>query len=78
MVCSVQVPRAMIDPSENGLFDIPDYEHIEDEAFPPMPPPLSPGEGNLEEHAFANGDGNISAHLSGVIFNTSICKCISL
>ncbi|XP_015198550.1 TIMELESS-interacting protein isoform X2 [Lepisosteus oculatus] len=33
----------MIDPLENSLFDLPDYENTEDEAFPPLPPPLSPG-----------------------------------
>ncbi|XP_072258712.1 TIMELESS-interacting protein [Pyxicephalus adspersus] len=33
----------MIDPLENDLFDIPDYEHTEDENFPPLPPPHSPG-----------------------------------
>lgn len=42
----------MSDPPGNGLYDIPDYEHIEDEAFPPLPPPFSPGEGEGEE------DGN--------------------
>lgn len=47
----------MIDPLENGLFDVPDYEHTEDEAFPPFPPPSSPGRGNLEEDAFGNGEG---------------------
>uniref|UniRef100_A0A8B9LMJ2 TIMELESS-interacting protein n=1 Tax=Astyanax mexicanus TaxID=7994 RepID=A0A8B9LMJ2_ASTMX len=46
----------MLDPSENGLFDIPDYDQIEDESFPPLPPPLSPGEGNLEGDPFANGE----------------------
>ncbi|XP_078097280.1 TIMELESS-interacting protein [Mustelus asterias] len=30
--------------SENGLFDIPDYDRLEDEIFPPLPPPLSPGQ----------------------------------
>uniref|UniRef100_A0AAY5KZ57 TIMELESS-interacting protein n=1 Tax=Esox lucius TaxID=8010 RepID=A0AAY5KZ57_ESOLU len=32
----------MFDPMEN---DMPDYDNIEDEAFPPLPPPFSPGEG---------------------------------
>ncbi|CAH2274474.1 TIMELESS-interacting [Pelobates cultripes] len=43
----------MMDPLENDLFDLPDYEHTEDERFPPLPPPLSPGaeNGDLE-----NGD----------------------
>ncbi|XP_010641567.1 TIMELESS-interacting protein [Fukomys damarensis] len=31
----------MIEPQENGLIDLPDYEHIEDETFPPFPPPAS-------------------------------------
>lgn len=47
----------MIDPLENGLFDIPDYEHIEDETFPPFPPPSSPGRRDLGEDAFGNGEG---------------------
>lgn len=49
----------MLDPLENGLFDIPDYENIEDEAFPPLPPPASPG--GLEENdgdPFANGESS--------------------
>ncbi|XP_035191777.1 TIMELESS-interacting protein isoform X1 [Oxyura jamaicensis] len=33
----------MIDPLENNLFDLPDYENTEDEKFPPLPPPASPG-----------------------------------
>lgn len=44
----------MLDPLENGLFDIPDYEHIEDERFPP---PSSPGQGDIEEDPFGNGEG---------------------
>ncbi|CAK6432127.1 unnamed protein product [Pipistrellus nathusii] len=32
----------MLEPQENGLMDLPDYEHIEDETFPPFPPPASP------------------------------------
>ena len=38
----------MLEPQENGLIDLPDYERIEDETFPPFPPPASPerdGEG---------------------------------
>ncbi|XP_048812534.1 TIMELESS-interacting protein [Lagopus muta] len=45
---------AMIDPLENNLFDLPDYENTEDETFPPLPPPASPG--NDVEWAQANGD----------------------
>lgn len=45
----------MSDPLGNGLYDIPEFEHIEDEAFPPLPPPFSPGE--VEE----NGNPLINA-----------------
>ncbi|CAI5792636.1 TIMELESS-interacting protein isoform X1 [Podarcis lilfordi] len=40
----------MIDPIDGNLFDLPDYEQIQDETFLPLPPPDSPGgdvEGNL-------------------------------
>ncbi|KAM6119390.1 TIMELESS-interacting protein [Pterocles gutturalis] len=49
----------MIDPLENNLFDLPDYENTEDETFPPLPPPDSPGREDVE-WAQANGepDGN--------------------
>ncbi|KAM4630594.1 TIMELESS-interacting protein [Polymixia lowei] len=54
----------MLEPEENPLFDIPDYEQIEDENFPPLPPPHSPsrGGGEEEEDPFANGEdeGEIS------------------
>jgi len=52
----------MTDP-ENGLFDIPDYEHIEDETFPPFPPPSSPGRQDLGEDAFGNGEGLLGCFL---------------
>ncbi|ELW62386.1 TIMELESS-interacting protein [Tupaia chinensis] len=29
----------MLEPRENGSDDLPDYEHIDDETFPPFPPP---------------------------------------
>ncbi|XP_053318944.1 TIMELESS-interacting protein [Spea bombifrons] len=45
----------MIDPLENDLFDLPDYEHTEDEAFPPLPPPHSPDAENGDTD-LANGD----------------------
>ncbi|NXD61821.1 TIPIN protein, partial [Eolophus roseicapillus] len=50
---------AMMDPLENNLFDLPDYENTEDERFPPLPPPASPGRDDAE-WAQANGepDGN--------------------
>ncbi|XP_054244007.1 TIMELESS-interacting protein [Indicator indicator] len=46
-----------MDPLENNLFDLPDYENTEDETFPPLPPPASPGKDDVE-WAQANGDGN--------------------
>ncbi|XP_008938590.1 PREDICTED: TIMELESS-interacting protein [Merops nubicus] len=45
----------MIDPLENNLFDLPDYENTEDETFPPLPPPASPGRDDVE-WAQANGE----------------------
>ncbi|XP_066492749.1 TIMELESS-interacting protein isoform X2 [Tiliqua scincoides] len=33
----------MIDPTEGNLFDLPAYEHIQDETLRPLPPPGSPG-----------------------------------
>ncbi|XP_075288220.1 TIMELESS-interacting protein [Opisthocomus hoazin] len=49
----------MMDPLENNLFDLPDYENTEDETFPPLPPPASPGSDD-GGWAQANGepDGN--------------------
>ncbi|KAM8804364.1 TIMELESS-interacting protein [Eudromia elegans] len=47
----------MIDPLENDLFDLPDYEHTEDETFPPLPPPTSPGKDDAE-WAIASGEPN--------------------
>ncbi|NXQ59871.1 TIPIN protein, partial [Anthoscopus minutus] len=46
---------AMLDPLENNLFDLPDYENTEDETFPPLPPPASPGRDDAE-WAQTNGD----------------------
>ncbi|XP_051755667.1 LOW QUALITY PROTEIN: TIMELESS-interacting protein [Ctenopharyngodon idella] len=54
----------MIDPLENGLFDMPDYEHTEDETFPPFPPPSSPGRGDLEEDPFGNREGEEDGEVS--------------
>lgn len=49
----------MLDPMENGLNSVPDYDGIEDEAFPPLPPPHSPGQGGLDEGSpFADGEEN--------------------
>uniref|UniRef100_A0A3Q3CCA7 Uncharacterized protein n=1 Tax=Haplochromis burtoni TaxID=8153 RepID=A0A3Q3CCA7_HAPBU len=46
----------MVDPQENSPHDIPDYDGIADEAFPPLPPPHSPGRGGQEEgDPFADG-----------------------
>ncbi|XP_076012037.1 TIMELESS-interacting protein [Genypterus blacodes] len=37
--------------------DIPDYDRIDDEAFPPLPPPHSPGLGGVDEaNPFGNED----------------------
>ncbi|CAB1338895.1 unnamed protein product, partial [Coregonus sp. 'balchen'] len=47
----------MVDPLENGLFDIPDNDNM-DETFPPLPPPFSPGEGG--DPFTGEGDGEIS------------------
>ncbi|XP_061855517.1 TIMELESS-interacting protein isoform X2 [Colius striatus] len=47
----------MIDPLENNLFDLPDYENTEDETFPPLPPPASPGRDD-GDWTQANGGGN--------------------
>ncbi|XP_070618165.1 TIMELESS-interacting protein [Erythrolamprus reginae] len=44
----------MIDPVENNLFDLPDYEHTHDETFQPLLPPDSPG--GAAEDALLNGD----------------------
>lgn len=38
----------MLEAQEKGLIDLPGYEHVEDEMFPPSPPPAAPerdGEG---------------------------------
>ena len=32
----------MLEPQENGSIGLPAYENIEDETFPPFPPPASP------------------------------------
>ncbi|XP_063169939.1 TIMELESS-interacting protein [Candoia aspera] len=44
----------MIDPIESNLFDLPDYEHTQDETFQPLPPPDSPG--GAAKDALVNGD----------------------
>ncbi|XP_036049808.1 TIMELESS-interacting protein isoform X1 [Onychomys torridus] len=38
----VAYQEKMSEQEENGLFEMPDYEHVEDEIFPPFPPPASP------------------------------------
>ncbi|NXC26325.1 TIPIN protein, partial [Campylorhamphus procurvoides] len=48
---------AMGDSLENNLFDLPDYENTEDETFPPLPPPASPGRDDAE-WAQDRGEGN--------------------
>nr|XP_020661342.1 TIMELESS-interacting protein isoform X2 [Pogona vitticeps] len=44
----------MIDPLEGGLFDLPEYEHIQDEEFRPLPPPDSPGDN--DDASLVNGE----------------------
>ncbi|XP_040198195.1 TIMELESS-interacting protein isoform X1 [Rana temporaria] len=46
----------MIDPLENDLFGMPDYEETEDENFPPLPPPRSPGGRGDDAGDGENGD----------------------
>ncbi|XP_038179858.1 TIMELESS-interacting protein [Arvicola amphibius] len=38
----------MLEQEENDLFEIPDYDHVEDETFPPFPPPASPEKDTAE------------------------------
>lgn len=45
----------MNDPLENGLFGIRDNDELEDEIFPPLPPPSSPGQLGYGE-ALADGE----------------------
>lgn len=60
----------MLDPLENGRYDVPDLDGIEDEAFPPLPPPHSPGRGGQDEgDPFANGERFQSKSISKRIFN---------
>ncbi|XP_006886698.1 PREDICTED: TIMELESS-interacting protein [Elephantulus edwardii] len=39
----------MLEPQENDVLELPDYERVEDETFPPFPPPGSPERGDGEE-----------------------------
>uniref|UniRef100_A0A673L1R6 TIMELESS-interacting protein n=2 Tax=Sinocyclocheilus rhinocerous TaxID=307959 RepID=A0A673L1R6_9TELE len=64
LIAFIQIPCTMLDPLENDAFDIPDYEHIEDERFPPLPPPSSPGQGDIEEDPFRNGEGEEEGEVS--------------
>ncbi|XP_019389392.1 PREDICTED: TIMELESS-interacting protein [Crocodylus porosus] len=54
----------MVDPVEDNRLDLPDYEHTEDETFPPLPPPASPGR-HYDEGALANeeADGNAPSEI---------------
>jgi len=56
----------MLDPQEDGLSDVPDYDGLEDEAFPPLPPPHSPGQGGGQEEGdpFADGESLLSKSFS--------------
>uniref|UniRef100_A0A3Q3B449 TIMELESS-interacting protein n=1 Tax=Kryptolebias marmoratus TaxID=37003 RepID=A0A3Q3B449_KRYMA len=39
----------MLGQQEDRLSDVPDYDGLEDEAFPPLPPPYSPGQQGGQE-----------------------------
>ncbi|XP_036910083.1 TIMELESS-interacting protein isoform X2 [Sturnira hondurensis] len=49
----------MLEPHEDGLVGLSAYEHVEDETFPPFPPPMSPeregGEGAEPEDESGRG-----------------------
>nr|XP_020036246.1 LOW QUALITY PROTEIN: TIMELESS-interacting protein-like [Castor canadensis] len=47
----------MLEPEENALFDLPGYEHGEDETFPPFPPPASPERGGTGGEPEESGSG---------------------
>lgn len=46
----------MIDPIEGNLFDIPAYEHIQDETLQPLPPPDSPGGDYVKDNSVNGGE----------------------
>lgn len=46
----------MVDPVEGNLFDLPDYEHLQDESFQPLPPPDSPGGVDIEDDLVNGGE----------------------
>ncbi|XP_059926812.1 TIMELESS-interacting protein isoform X2 [Gadus macrocephalus] len=48
----------MSDSIGSGRFNLPDYDQFEDESFPPLPPPLSPGLGG--DDPFGEEDGDLS------------------
>lgn len=59
----------------NGRFDIPDYDQLEDESFPPLPPPHSPGQGGDLQDPFGNDEGNLTMALLHVNSSYSpICQ----
>uniref|UniRef100_A0A8C9AC36 TIMELESS-interacting protein n=1 Tax=Prolemur simus TaxID=1328070 RepID=A0A8C9AC36_PROSS len=65
----------MLEPQENGMIDLPDYEHIEDETFPPFPPPASPerqdGEGASGRSKKSPSKKNILEIIESLDFETS-------
>ncbi|KGL77636.1 TIMELESS-interacting protein, partial [Tinamus guttatus] len=64
---------AMIDPLENNLFDLPDYENTEDETFPPLLPPTSPGKDDAE-WAVANGEPDDNQQSQGKDKDSSVTR----
>lgn len=57
----------MLDSQDNVLSDVPDYDGSEDEAFPPLPPPHSPGQrGGLENDGpFQDGESLLLKSVNG-------------
>ncbi|XP_041843641.1 TIMELESS-interacting protein [Melanotaenia boesemani] len=58
----------MLDPEENNLSGTPEYDDLEEEAFPPLPPPYSPGQGGHQEDGglFAQGEEGEVSRLADV------------
>lgn len=58
-----QAGGAMLDPQEDRLSDMPDYNDLDDEAFPPLPPPYSPGQGGGQEQGELFGGGEAAVQI---------------
>ncbi|KAM3828488.1 uncharacterized protein M6D78_014332 isoform 1-T1 [Vipera latastei] len=64
----------MIDPVGNNFFDLPEYEHTQDETFQPLPPPGSPGSA---EDALLNGDTGPGKKKGPTIKNSGVHMNVS-